>query len=243
MTQTTTALQIINLAAKDAGILGVGQALSAEDIADYFRRLNNLVRQWNLKRWLIWHLRDLSLVSTGAQSYTIGPQGDFNISVRPDKLADGCFLRQLVDTGQPVDYPLEILQSYEDYNHLPLKNLTSFSYYVFLDTSWPLGRVYVYPISSSAIYEIHLLVKDVLEQFDTPSQVLALGDEYASGLEYELAIRMCAATGQAASDDLKGLARDALQTIRTSNYQIARLRMPAGLIRQGIYNIYTDQTR
>ena len=108
----TTALDIITLAFKDAGILGVGQSLLAEDVNDALIRLNMMISQWRVKRWLVWHLVDRSVVSTGAQSYTVGPGGDINVTVRPDKL-ERAFFRMLPGGSgtQAVDYPLQILLS------------------------------------------------------------------------------------------------------------------------------------
>ncbi|CAB4142332.1 hypothetical protein UFOVP442_9 [uncultured Caudovirales phage] len=82
----TTPLDIIQLSLKDAGVMGLGQTPLNEDLNDAFQRLNWMVSQWARKRWLIWHLVDVAKVSTGAQSYTVGPGGDFNLANRPDKL-------------------------------------------------------------------------------------------------------------------------------------------------------------
>ena len=71
----TTALDILNLAFKDAGILGVGQTLLDEDSNDGLTRMNMMIAQWRVKRWMVWHLVDKSVVSTGAQSYTVGQIG------------------------------------------------------------------------------------------------------------------------------------------------------------------------
>ena len=82
----TTANDIITLAFKDAGILGVGQSMLPDDYNDALTRMNMMIAQWRVKRWLVWHLVDKSIVSTGAQFYTVGPGGDINVSWRPDKL-------------------------------------------------------------------------------------------------------------------------------------------------------------
>ena len=124
----TTALDILTLAFKDAGILGVGQSLLPEDYNDALTRMNMMIAQWRIKRWLVWHLVDKSVVSTGAQSYTVGPGGDIDVSVRPDKL-ESAFFRMLPGANgtQSVDYPLTMLFSYEDYARITLKQLVSFS--------------------------------------------------------------------------------------------------------------------
>src|SRR6185436_13462098 len=83
---------IIDFAAKQAGVLGVGQSLLDEDKTDLFKALNMMLGIWNRKRWLIWHLRDVSVVSTGALYYTVGPGRQFDIP-RPDRLEAAYFVQ------------------------------------------------------------------------------------------------------------------------------------------------------
>jgi hypothetical protein len=228
-------------ALKKAGVLGVGQDASAEDINDTFADLQDMVAQWQHKRWLIWHLVDLSIVSTGAQSYTIGPGGDIPFPVRPDRI-EAAFLRQLV-MSQPnqVDYPLEILFSREDYNLIRLKQLQSFPESLFYDSAYPLGVIYPYPIACASIYSIHVSVKELLSQFTSLSQVVNIPLEYFAALKYNLAIRVHASyPGLPEIPTVIGLAKDALEVIRMANTQIPRLAMPAQLIRPSIYNVFSD---
>ena len=49
----TTARDIVNQAMKSIGVLGLGQTLNAEDINDGFTRLQNMVNQWQVKRWFM----------------------------------------------------------------------------------------------------------------------------------------------------------------------------------------------
>lgn len=237
----TTPRDIINLALKDAGVLGIGQTANAEDTNDTFTRLNYMIAQWARKRWLIYHLISLSKVSTGAQFYTVGPGGDFNIDQRPDRLEDA-FFRQIVQS-QPnqIDYPLQILESREDYNRISIKQLQSFPSYIWYNPAFPLGEVYPWPIPSPTIYSVFITVKKVLAQFTSLSQDIILPPEYMSALHYNLAVRLRPAYQMPADPSLVGLAKDALNVLRTSNAQIPRLRMPNDVIRPGIYNPYSDQ--
>jgi len=83
---------LITLALKTAGVLGIGQTPDPSDTSDAFTLLNMMMGQWSKKRWLIYHLLDLPLISTGAYSYTIGPYCDFN-TPRPDRI-EAAFVRQ-----------------------------------------------------------------------------------------------------------------------------------------------------
>lgn len=261
----TTVVDICRAALKECGAIGVGQTPLSEDINDAWTRLQWMLQQWERKRWLVYHLVDVAIVSTGATVYSIGPGGNidtnqnanpfnnqFNnqfgpstkVSVRPDKI-ESAYLRQLV-LSQPnqIDYPLTILQSREDYNKIALKQLNSFPSYIFYDTAWPLGFLYPWPIPQAAIYEVHVTIKEQLPvQFLNTSSVFNLPYEYYNAMVLNLAIRLRPKYGIATfqGDMLPGLAKDALAVLRGANTQIARLGMPPELSRPSLYNIFSDR--
>lgn len=238
---TTTPLKIINAALKKALVLGVGQTSLAEDVNDAFDDLNDMLAQWQRKRWLVYHLVDYEHVGTGALFYTVGPGQDFDINPRPDKI-ESAFFRQLV-TSNPyqVDYPLSIIEAREDYNLIALKQLQSFPQYVFYDSGFPVAKVYPWPLIQSDIYSLHITVKATLGQFTDLAQVIELPLEYFAALKFNLAVRLKQAYGLGSDPVLIGLAKDALNVIRNANLQIPRLQVPKELIRpSGIYNCFSD---
>lgn len=233
---------IVTFALKAVGVLGVGQSALAEDYQDSFAALNAMLGLWNRNRWLIWHLVDVSVLSTGAQSYTIGPGCDFNIA-RPDRL-EAAFFRQIV-SSQPnqIDYPLQILQAREDYNLIALKTLVSWPTYIFYDAAFPVGRVYPWPVPQAAVYSIHLSLTETLTQFTSYVQTINLPPEYFETLWTNLAVRLAAIyPGSAVSQPIVDLAKGSIEVLRMANAQIPNLRMPAGLSRPALYNIFSDQT-
>lgn len=240
---STTPLKIINAALKKAGILGVGQTSLAEDTNDAFDDLQDMLGQWQRKRWLIYHLVDYSFTSTGAQSYSVGPGGNFNISPRPDKI-ESAFFRQLINSSpNQVDYPLSIIEAREDYNLIALKQLVSFPQYIFYDSGFPMGTVYPWPVIQSGLYSLHISVKDTLNQFTSLAQVIQLPLEYFAALKFNLALRLRQAYQMPPDAQLLALAKDSLNVIRNANLQIPRLQIPKSLIRPGgIYNVYSDTT-
>jgi len=232
---------IVTYALKAAGILGVGETALAEDSSDAFASLNAMLGSWGKRRWLVYHEIDVSAVSTGAQYYTIGSGGDFNTPC-PDRI-ESAFFRQYPQQSQTVDYPLEILQSREDYNQIALKGLVSWPTYVFYDADWPLGKVYPWPIPQASIYELHLSLKVSLPTFTSYTQTINLPPEYFEALWTNLCLRLAAYyPGCAISDDTRALAKASIASIETANTQIPRLSMPRGLSRPALYNIFSDQT-
>jgi len=242
----TTAADIIRLVLKDTGVLGVGQTATAEDTNDCFDTLNMMIGEWASKRWLLYHLLDLSKVSTGAQSYTVGPGGDIDTGSmqRPDRLEDGCFFRQLITASSPnkIDYPLSILESREDYNRIGLKQLTTIPQFVFYDPVFPLGVVYPWPVIQASQYELHLLVKAQLSQFDNLADEIDLPSQYYGAIRYNLGCRVRPMYQLGPDPSLVALATDSLSTIRNMNAAVPRLRMPVGIGRGNKYNILSDTT-
>lgn len=240
----TTIGDICHAALRECGAIGVGQTPLAEDINDAWARLQWMLMQWEKKRWMVYHLVNLAKVSTSAQSYTVGPGGDFNVNVRPSKLSSA-FVRQISNTANPVDYRLEILQSREDYDWITLKSLSAGpGEAAFLDSDWPLARLYVWPIPQATIYEIHISIHAQLPyQFANPASVFNIPYEYYLAMLYNLAIRLRPKyrMGTYPGDPLPGMAKDSLAVVRSPNTQVARLRMPSTIRRRGQYNIFSDR--
>lgn len=235
----TTAGDIVNLALKAAGVLGVGQTALAEDSNDALTLMNQMIYQWRRKRWLIYHLVDTSFTCTGAQSYTVGAGGNFNIT-RPDRI-EAAYFRQLIPSSpNQVDYPLQILESREDYSRISLKMLGSFPSFIWYDAAYPLGSVYPWPLPSS-LYELHILTKDTLSSFANLATSIAIPEEYHAALLWNLAARLAPMYQKSPDPSVIALAKDSLNLIRTANAQIPRLTMPLSLVRRGIYNIYSDR--
>ncbi len=277
-TNITTAQELIEFTLKTTGVLGVGQSALTEDLNDSFKTLNMMIGIWNRKRWLIWHLLDVGVVSTGSLYYTVGDGSQFDVP-RPDRI-EAAYFRQLVpgvpatlttdpalglsilidapvplplsvdgptpQVGLQVDFPLQLLESREDYSRIGLKNLSSFARYAFYDSAYPTGKLYTWPVVPATIYEVHILVKDVLTAFPTLGTEINLPPEYYEALWSNLSLRLrtiykvpAPPPGQ---DDVKDIAKAALDTIRGANAQISRLLMPrAAMGGNGrLYNILSD---
>lgn len=242
----TTIGDLVTQCLKEAGVLGVGQTANAEDSNECWFRIQAMLQQWERKRWLVYHLVDLSKVSTGAASYSVGPGGDIDTgagTVRPAKI-ESAFLRQLVTSApNQVDYPLEVLQSWEDFSRIRLKSLVAFPQAVFLDAGWPLATLHIYPIPNATIYETHLQVLAQLPvKYATLATLVNLPYEYYYAILTNGALRLRPKyqIPTYPGDPLPGLAKDALNVLRGANTQIARLQLP-DLGRSTQYNIFSDQ--
>lgn len=237
----TTVGQVCTNALTDSGVIGADQVPEANDVNTALRLSNGLGAQFNRKRWLIYSLTDVSFVSTGAVSYTVGPGGNFN-TPRPDRLEDGNFMRQL-NTAPPnqIDYPLGLIPSHEDYNRIRMKSVGTWPSWVFYDSQFPIANVFFWPVPQASIYELHILVKNQLAQFTGLTEVLALPPEYESAFSYCLQNRLRAAYRLPVDPALVGLERNALNTLRLANVQVPKMRQPASVLgHQRMYNVFSD---
>lgn len=244
-----TAIDIVNAAAKKSGILGLGQTLDKDDTNDALSDLQDMLAQWSEKRWLVWSELEFAVVSTGqGVPYTVGPGGQFNMTPRPSRI-EFAFLRQLVGPNAaggnlPVDYPLTVIPSPEEYARVALKQLVSFPKYVFLNTAYPMATLAIYPYPNAGIYEVHILVKNVFPTAITaPTSFNNVPPMGIPAMKFNLARRLRQAYGKGKQPDLElnALATDALETMRNAQAQIPELQMPKVLIYPGKYNILSDQ--
>lgn len=246
--QATTIGDLAQQALRECGAFGLGQSPTADDTNEAWARIQWMLQQWERKRWLVPHLVNLSITSTGATSYTIGPGGNIDTgtgSVRPERI-ESAFVRQIqFPPPNQIDYPLRILQSREDYDKITLKTLQAGpGEAIFLDTAWPLGNVFVWPVPQASIYEIHVSVRDQLPNaWTTLATQVVLPYEYYAAILYNGALRLRSRFQLMTfpGDPLPGLARDSLATLRGPNTQIAKLRMPSTIRRRGLYNIFSDR--
>ena len=229
---------LINMALRAAGLLGTGQTAPAEMSNQALTSLNMLIEQWAAKRWLSFRTTNLTLTSTGASSYTVGPGGDFNISARPQSV-EAAFFSQNMGTPQQIDTPIEVLRAREDYNAIALKGVTSVSRSVFYDNAMPLGTAYFWPIPTSSRYSMTLTVKAPLTTVSNILADMGLPPEFDEALVYNLAVRLRTLYQMAADPAIVMLAKASLGTIRAANTQISKLRMPTGLTGPGRFNIYS----
>lgn len=236
----TTALDVVSSALRKSGVLGVGQTANAEDSNDAFSDLNDMLAQWQRKRWLVYHLADVAFTSTGAQSYTVGPTSNFVVAARPDKL-EAAFLRMLNSSQQP-DVPLRIITAHEDYNRIAIKTQGTYPNVVFYDPAYPVGLLYPWPVPASGLYELHITIKETLGALANLAATINLPPEYIPALKFNLAVRINASyPGSDPIPDVVALAKDSLNTIRLANGAVPEMRMPSGLTaRMGRYNVYTD---
>lgn len=222
--------QLLTNALTDAGVIGIDEAIEQPVLNRAFTQANWLLAQWARKRWLVYRIQDYSFVSTGAQTYSVGLKQIVDINPRPDRL-EYAFLRFLNSTPNnlPVDIPIEIIQSHEDYSRITVKNIGSIAWRIFYDPVWPVGLLFPWPIPQAGLYELHVGFKVVLPRFASVQDKINFPPEYEVALNWCLARRLRASYQMPADPTIDSLARDALNTLRLANTAVGVLRMPRAL--------------
>ena len=228
----------------DAGICGIDEDIEQPLINRAFRQVNWLIAQWARKRWLVYRIQDYAFTSTGAQTYTVGDGGTINISPRPDRM-EYAFLRFLQtsnNNGLPVDIPLELITSHEDYSRIAVKTVGTLAWSIFYDPVWPMGLLFPWPVPQSGLYEIHVGFKVVIPRFQNVQQPINFPPEYEAALNWCGARRLRASNQMPADPEINSLARDALNTIRLANAAMPTLTLPVGVrTRTRAYDYRSDQ--
>lgn len=245
MASDVTPGDVLTMALQTAGIVGEGQVARAAQINTAFTRLNWMLFQWRMKRWLVYRLVSTGFASTGAVSYTVGPGGNYDLPFRPDRI-EAAFLRQETQPDPlKVDYPLSLLESREDYDRIAMKQLSSFPAYVWYDPDLPLGRLYPWPVPQNALYSVYITTKLVVDEFTSTAEVInaKFPPEYFQAIEQNLAVILREAYTLPPKPLLVQMAKASTNVLRGANAAVPRLQMPQELLRPGIYNVYSDQVR
>lgn len=195
----TTAREIIQLALKQVGILGVGQTPLAEDTNDAFTLLQQMIHQWQERRWLVPSLQKISFQTDGSVSYTVGVGGDINIK-RPNDIK-AAYVVQRNTGSNPVSLPVKKIFSYEDYARITVKNLNSLPDHFFYDAQYPLANLFIWPLGNST-YDIHLVIENQLGfgSTITEGEITTAGAAYTAGA-YET-IELTGGNGTGAQADI-----------------------------------------
>lgn len=242
MTVTYSWGEIFGLALRDAGVAAQGQTPNAQMASDAKMRCQLMLSQWKSRRWLVYHLIDLSTPCTGALNYSIGPGATID-TPRTDQI-DAAYIRQVNQASQPnqPDYPLRLIKSYEEYSRITLKQLSGGpSWALFFDSGYPTGLLYPWPLTGPG-YELHVVVKASLQDVGNLTDDILFPEEYLEPIYANTVCRTRAAFRLPPDPTFVALAKVGLQTLRSSNFQVAELQIPAQLrpLSGSNYNIWSD---
>lgn len=179
----TTALNIIEGAARLIGVIRKGEALAADEAADALVSLNDMQASWSNESLLIYtRAWETFTVASGTASYLIGSAQTFN-TTRPTKIV-AAFYR-----FGGVDYPLEILSDEQYELNIQIKTLSSIPVNLNYDNGYPYGIIRLYPVPP-ANDTLGLLSEKVLTSFAALTTTVNLPPGWNKALRYNLAAEL-----------------------------------------------------
>lgn len=231
---TTTGRAIVEGSLRLLGVVGVGQAMSAEDLTLGLDALNSFTDALGTNRNSIYAVgRTVTTAADGEESYSIGltsPASDFP-QARPLWIENAAYLNP-GSSDPDVEIPLAILtdQSYEAQQTKNQENsLPSTLYYQ--PTSGQAGTIILWPILTQDV-DIVLYVPTALEQFDrTTSVVLPPG--YDRMYRYNLALELAPSFAQANPGVLQMIGRvasESLADVKRANIRMRDLRVDPAIL-------------
>ncbi|MBO0358627.1 hypothetical protein J0X19_11780 [Hymenobacter sp. BT186] len=227
----TTVRDLITGAARLLGVIQKGEALAADEAADGFSALNDMLGTWSNESLLIFSrtVEEFTLQPNVA-AYPIGPGLTFD-TVRPTVIHEA-YVRY-----QGFDQELWIISD-EEYNGIYDKSTPSiYPTRLSFDNAYPVGTIRVNPVPDRASTLILSSEKPITEFASLDSEIL-LPPGWARALRYNLAIEMAPEYDVMPSQLVLLGAQNAKGQLK-----ITALRSQPETVKQrsGRYNIYTDQ--
>lgn len=203
-----TAQTLIREALRSIGAIASGEVPTADEENDALAAMKSMLRHWSNRQIRVYSITQDTLALTGAASYTIGSGGNCN-TTWPSAIAGG-----FVRIGG-VDYNLKAIGP-QRYREISLKSLGSIPTYIWYNPVYPLGVIYIYPLTSSGTAYL-----DSLKALSEPAAVtsdVAFPPAYDEAIKWNLALRLCPEYGKEPSALIVGLAKSALDDIETKNF-------------------------
>ena len=213
-----TAHNLISHALKLNGQLGQGETLSAYDAADGLTALNAMLDSWWNERLSVFQiLRETFVLVAADDDYTIGSGGQIN-TTRPSKITNAFI------TSNSIDYPMEVIDV-NAYDRIQSKTVQSdFPLYLYYQTSYPLGIIYLYPVPAAA-NTLNFDSWNRIQNFAALTTDMSLPPGYERAIQYNLSVETVPLFG------LPQISKEVIKIATESKAAISRVNSPAMIAR------------
>lgn len=246
---SASALDLITSALKETSSLAAEETPSAADSAWGLEKLQRLIDRFNAREALIHNVNFATYTLQANHSpHTIGPSGDFNVALRPVRLANANLV--LTSSSPSIDLPLAVRDD-DWWAANQIKGLTStLPTDVYYSPGSPLGSLYFWPVPS-AVNDVRLETWVNLTQAVDLSTMLALPAAYWDLLVLTLGRDLAPSLGPTAvsvvgSGLYQAMLREAMKVVEGNNSQSPRIAtrqagMPGGNSRRPGFNFLTGK--
>jgi hypothetical protein len=214
---TATPQDIIRSALIEGGIFAPEDKLSSQDSAWGLEKLQRLIDQTNARREMIFsHNFTLFTLQANHGPHTIGPNGDFNVPVRPVTVISASFILNS-GSANPVDSPIDCNHDDSWWRQVALKSLiSSIVTDLYYDSASPLGQLNFYPICNIA-NPVRLETWNSMGQAVTPQSKLNFPQSYWDWIVTDLAVKLCSSYNRSVSPDLREQWTRASRIVQANN--------------------------
>lgn len=225
-----TARQIIRKALQKNGVLVMGETPSADEASDGLDSLNSMLASWsNDSITIVSRVWETFNLVSGQAAYTIGTGANFNTE-RPIFIAEA-YVRQ-----NTLDTPLAIISDESYNNWIQQKNIGGIPEALNYDNAYPVGKIRLWPVPSSAL-QLFILSEKQITQFALDDQV-NLPPGWQDAIIYNLAIRLAPEYGQPVSPELQKIANETKGAISRAILKARTIDTPPLMTKAG-FNIYS----
>lgn len=210
-------------ALEDIGVLATGEQISPADLSVALPRLQRWVDQVNARRELIFSISFLLFTLTANHGpHTIGPNGDFNLPLRPVKIVGANWILNSTSSN-PIDSPVIRIMDADWWQRNPTKSLqSSIVTHLYYDPAIPLGNLNFWPISNAA-NPVRLEVWNSLAQPITAQSSLSLPPGYWDAAVLTIAKKMAPLFNRPFGPDLREAWNHAMRIIEANNDKPPRI--------------------
>lgn len=256
-----TARDLINRSLRLIGVVAEGETPSAPQQQDALEALNSLLDSWSGEGLMIHkRVREVFPLTVNQQVYTMGTNGDFNTSrptviqearvgqgpitdytPEPDPDPEVALPTQQLENTQ-FELPIRILNVQEFADIVVKPTPTSLISAIYLEGTYPLERIVVWPVPIQVHYLILYSLKP-LSIFDDADDEIQLPPGYDRALAFNLAMEVAPEYGKEPSSFVERTAAKSKAFVERSVKQPLLLKNDTANIanRRGTWNWRTGQ--
>lgn len=224
---------------------GAGESPTPAECQDILTVLQAMLGQWATQRLTI-HVTERAIFSLVAtqQTYTIGPNGDFN-HARPLFIDRASYL-DTTSAADPFEQEIQILDT-QQWQRVAIKALPSpYPQGIYYDYAFTagLGNISFWPEPSDSTVDAILYLPTAITGFADLTTDYTFAPGYEDAIVFNLAKRVAPEFGRPITPDLNMLAAESLANVKRANIRLVELTTdPAILPRNRGWNILTGTYR
>lgn len=204
------ARDIIYSALGIVGATALGETPSAEEAQDGVKRLNSMLKSWNIDGAMVFRVDREAFPLTGGDAMkTLGEACDFD-TVRPNKILQATAL------VNGTEYPIEIINDDQWAAIANKLETSSFPEQMYVQPETDHLNLYFYKVPSSSSELVLYTQKQIIAPLTLNSEVI-LPDGWQEALEYNLAVRLSGIYGKQLDPMAYEIANESKNAIKRQN--------------------------